>query len=386
MKALQIILGSIITMSMVVWAGSSIDARFNSDSFMNEAIVASEISYNESDFREVASEEVEESLEVAVVEEKIALENTQGREALFDGKWKVVRHFDAYSDNSVEERKSKNIIIEIQADDNGVYVKSRELFGEDEIDFFYVLKNETSNYKRIAITKKIYGAEGQTIGHEVLELERVKEAFEVVEAKETKKITTKNGIKSGNYKLNKATLSSFSKDILVGDNFVSGEISIEDGKVTNLYFELTNKKGEKKVFGFDIDLEKSFLDKGNKFPVTVRGKDGEYMVYGLVSSTSQESISVSISAGDFHGASLAFYTDAGIDALERSESNVEVIKLNNGNNEEEIIDERRENVEPLYAEVENEHGDVFEQEINEDEVEREVEEFAELDEQVGTEF
>lgn len=293
---------------------------------------------------------------------------------LLNGKWEIIR---------IEDEKGETILDISNGDkskivDFDLVATSQIKINSDE-KYLFDISFLHQEGKNIALFRS-YGTgfemiEARKVGEEKKEIisalsNKLEENEKVIEASDADEAVSLN--------LERALVPNLSNTVLVGQDFVSGEVTIGNGAIQGLTFNVTNK--EKKEIAYSIsDIQ---IQDGGVFQVEIDGVESA----GVVTNNGKDSYRIRFSTGPLQGAFLNFVTDSELEKIKEetrqveelkeereSETNVAAVEVNAV--QEEVANKRQESQRPVIdagykAEVRAE----IEEEVREEmEMEYEVE-------------
>ncbi|EQC43515.1 hypothetical protein [Bacteriovorax sp. Seq25_V] len=343
MKATNLIqkatLAAFVSGSFMVFGGIYQSMKVTDTSYMKDSEIKFSKRLDESKDRVVAS---------AVKKQKAIhyLPVNEFNSATINGKWEIIRIEDENGEtvldiNDGDKARIVNFELfrtsQIRINDNNKY-----LF---DISFLHEAGNN------IAIFRS-YGK-----GYELIEARRVNKAVvatsEVVESEEVKAeevYTEQEGLVD--LTLERAMIPTLGSTVIVGSDFVNGEVAIGNKAVQGLSFSVSNKEGKEVSFAIsDIQLQ----DAGN-FTVEVDGQEST----GLVTNNGKDSYRIRFATGPLQGALLNFVTDSEMDRLreeayqverlkEEREAEVDSVKVTEVTNQQEAAVSERKNANSIDA-------------------------------------
>jgi hypothetical protein len=332
-------LGAMIS---VVVAGTFSDLRFNSNDFMFNNEITTEVHYEETSNRIVASAESE------LASAQYIAFNVQNKLSI-DGDWRITKIYN--TDESVvydqNRRKDKGLVIEVTLE--MIATSLVRIDGDKGLDFDISLLHESGT--RIALFRSM----GK--GYEIIEAKKYTRRAKVQNNElandrkkaKKKKVSPKKVVKSkGGVNLDRdvdlilerALDPKKNKDVLMGEN-ISGSVSLLGGNIENL--EITIHRGTDK----EVSQSVPFIQVNTGGQFSFEAEDGQ-IVSGILTNNGKDGYRVRFATGVFAGAMLNFVTQEEFDKLEELHEKIEYDKMVK---QEEIDAEREANATQAEVEV-----------------------------------
>lgn len=319
-------LSTLMTGSLLVFAGVYQTLKLNDTSYMSDREVKFEKRFDEGKERVVASKvKTQKAIHYVPVNEY--------NSAVIDGKWEIVRIEDENGDTVIDSTngdKSKIVNFELVA-------TSQVRINQNEKYLFDISFLHPEN-KNIALFRA-YGN-----GYELIEARKI----------ENSKNSGLNGLLGNNDKnetetfttpsegsveltLERAMIPSLENTVLIGEKFVSGEVSIGEGFVQGLNFTVVNKAGKEVSYSIE-DIQ---IQDGGSFQVEVDGQESA----GIISNNGKDSYRIRFATGPLQGSLLNFVSDTELQRMKDEAYEVELLKEERSSEESIQVTEVVENQE-----------------------------------------
>jgi hypothetical protein len=373
----KLTMAALFSGSFLVFGGIYQSMKVSDTSYMQESEVKFVKRLDESQERVVASAERElKAIQYLPVNER--------NNALINGKWQVIRIEDEKGEEIYKSEPSKDkIVVDLDL------VSTSQIMINKKNDYLFDLSFLHESGKTIALFRS-FGK-----GYEIIEARRVKEekyiqaVTEISNNKNFKKLEEKNVIRESEASstpltLERAMVPSLGNKLMIGEEFVSGDVTIASDSIQGLAFEVRNEKGESKSYVLgDIELEA-----GGSFVTEIDGAETR----GIVTNNGKDAFRIRFATGPLKGSLLNFVTDDELERIQMEREEVERLREEKSYETEVMNDgldqaqakavESRKMIDASYkSEVEEEEElaeeeleeEFFDEEVIEDEEEMEVE-------------
>jgi hypothetical protein len=363
----KLTLAALFSGSFLVFGGIYQTMKVSDVSYMEEAEVKFTKRFDESQERVLASAERElKAIQYLPVNEK--------NKSIINGKWQIIRIEDEKGEEVYKSSKADNkIIVDLDL------VRTSQIMINDKVDYMFDLSFLHESGKTIALFRS-FGR-----GYEIIEARRYKEDKYIqnvtdVDSSETfKKLEKKNVVRESEatsepLTLERAMIPSLGNKLLIGENYVTGDVTVGANSIQGLSFEVRNEKGEAKsiVIG-DIELEA-----GGSFLTEVEGVESR----GIVTNNGKDAFRIRFATGPLKGALLNFVTDDELERIQEEREEVERLREEKSY-ESEVMSDGLEQVQDKEADKRKVIDASYKPEV-EEEIEEDSEEFEEeYDEEFG---
>lgn len=335
----KITLLSLTSGSFLVFGGLYQTMKVNDISYMKDSEVKFAKRFDENKERFVASsDKMARSIHYVPV--------NSFNQNLLNGKWEIVR---------IEDEKGETILDATNGDksklvDFDLVATSQIKINGDE-KYLFDISFLHQEGKNIALFRS-YGS-----GFEMIEARKVNEVKKEVSAvvlnklEENEEVLEVDGLEETvSLSLERALVPNLSNTVLVGQDFVNGEVTIGNGAIQGLTFSVVSK--EKKEITYSIsDIQ---IQDGGVFQVEIDGIDSA----GIVTNNGKDSYRIRFSTGPLQGSFLNFVTDAELEKIqdeirkveelkEEREANLDIAVIEVNEAQEEIANQRQEAQRPV---------------------------------------
>lgn len=335
----KITLLSLTSGSFLVFGGLYQTMKVNDISYMKDSEVKFAKRFDENKERFVASsDKMARSIHYVPV--------NSFNQNLLNGKWEIVR---------IEDEKGETILDATNGDksklvDFDLVATSQIKINGDE-KYLFDISFLHQEGKNIALFRS-YGS-----GFEMIEARKVNEVKKEVAAvvlnklEENEEVLEVDGLEETvSLSLERALVPNLSNTVLVGQDFVNGEVTIGNGAIQGLTFSVVSK--EKKEITYSIsDIQ---IQDGGVFQVEIDGIDSA----GIVTNNGKDSYRIRFSTGPLQGSFLNFVTDAELEKIqdeirkveelkEEREANLDIAVIEVNEAQEEIANQRQEAQRPV---------------------------------------
>lgn len=303
----KISLASIMSGSFLVFGGLYQTLKINDISYMKDNEVKFVKRFDENKVRFVASND---KMVRAIHYVPVNLSNSK----LLNGQWEIIR---------IEDEKGEEILDVSNGDKSRVVdfelVATSQIRINDNNKYLFDISFLHEEGKNIALFRS-YGS-----GFEMIEARKVKGSSapslndnkEVLEANEVA-VDADSLNETVDLNLERALVPNLSNTVLVGEEFVRGEVTIGNGSIQGLTFNVVNK--EKKEVSYSIsDIQ---LQDGGVFQVEIDGAESA----GVLTNNGKDSYRIRFSTGPLQGTFLNFVTDTELEKIKEETRQVEELK------------------------------------------------------------
>jgi len=363
----KLTLAALFSGSFLVFGGIYQTMKVSDVSYMGETEVKFAKRFDESQERVLASAERElKAIQYLPVNEK--------NKSIINGKWQIIRIEDEKGEEVYKSSKADNkIIVDLDL------VRTSQIMINDKVDYMFDLSFLHESGKTIALFRS-FGK-----GYEIIEARRYKEDKYIqnvtdVDSSETfNKLEKKNVVRESEatsepLTLERAMIPSLGNKLLIGEDYVTGDVTVGANSIQGLSFEVRNEKGEAKsiVIG-DIELEA-----GGSFLTEVEGVESR----GIVTNNGKDAFRIRFATGPLKGALLNFVTDDELERIQEEREEVERLREEKSY-ESEVMSDGLEQVQDKEADKRKVIDASYKPEV-EEEIEEDSEEFEEeYDEEFG---
>lgn len=362
----KLTMAALFSGSFLVFGGIYQSMKVSDTSYMQESEVKFVKRLDESQERVLASAERElKAIQYLPVNER--------NNALVNGKWQVIRIEDEKGEEIYKSEPSKDKIV-VNLD----LVSTSQIMINSKTDYLFDLSFLHESGKTIALFRS-FGK-----GYEIIEARRVKEekyiqsVTEISSNNNFKKLEEKNIVRESEatstpLTLERAMIPSLGNKLMIGEEFVSGDVTIANDSIQGLAFEVRNEKDESKSYVLgDIELEA-----GGSFVTEIDGVETR----GIVTNNGKDAFRIRFATGPLKGSLLNFVTDDELERIQmereeverlREEKSYETEVMNDGLDQaQEKAGENRKMIDASYqpeVEEEEEIEEEFEEEFYDEEV------------------
>ncbi|EQC51519.1 hypothetical protein [Bacteriovorax sp. DB6_IX] len=327
-------LAALLSGSFLVFGGIYQGMKVTDTSFMNDTEVKFAKRFDETQERVVASAERElKAIQYLPVNDQ--------NNALINGKWQIIRIEDEKGEEVYNTNKSENkIVVDMEL------IKTSQIMINDKPNYLFDLSFLHESGKTIALFRS-FGK-----GYEIIEARRYKEAkyIQSVTQVETNEVLGKlekeNVVRSSEatsepLTLERAMIPALGNKLLIGDQFVMGDVTVTEKSIQGLAFEARNEKGESKSYVIgDIELEA-----GGSFVTEIEGQESR----GVVTNNGKDAFRIRFATGPLKGSLLNFVTDNELERIRMEQEEIERLKEEKSY-EASIVEDGLEQVQEKAAE------------------------------------
>ena len=307
----KLTLAAILSGSFMVFGGIYQSMKVSDSSYMDNSEVKFVKRFDEQQERILASAERElKAIQYLPVNEK--------NEGKVNGKWQIIRIEDEKGEEIYNKNKEeKKIIVDFSL------VSTSQIMINNNDKYLFDLSFLHESAKTIAIFRS-FGK-----GYEIIEARRYKEekyiqnvtnidTEEAFDKLEDKAEVRESEATSEPLTLERAMIPALGSKLLIGEEFVSGDVTVAEGSIQGLSFEVRNEKEEVKSYVLgDIELEA-----GGSFLTEIDGEEAR----GIVTNNGKDSYRIRFATGPLKGSLLNFVTQDELERIQEERDEVERLK------------------------------------------------------------